>query len=266
MNRTVAVFHWINAVRADRRLRAGSCVRVALQLVENISAAEFGNSGRMLTWQSMPRLASAAGLQVRAVRYVLRRLEATGYLSTDVGGGRKRSSHYTLTLPETRQADAGFIGQKPGTPLPALAEETRQSHVVNPAKRRPKTRHARAGESLKETLKNLKSNDSDTVDRPAPRQRADALGAGLNGQSRLGGLGEPLRRLVNDGNFQAWFVNGEAELVEHTADTITLAVKSKFYAIQIENRFERQILACAPGAVWLHVVVRDAKPRPEAAP
>lgn len=106
----------------------------------------------------------------------------------------------------------------------------------------------------------------DTESRPAPRQRADALGAGPSGQSGLGEFGERLCKIIGEAKFESWFGSGKAELVEQTADTITLAAKSKFLAQYIQNNFESQILACAPGAVWLHVVVRDAKPTAEVAP
>ncbi|MBR0945915.1 DnaA N-terminal domain-containing protein [Bradyrhizobium liaoningense] len=111
------------------------------------------------------------------------------------------------------------------------------------------------------------SHTIDTESSPAPRQRADAaLGAGLNGQSGLGELGERLRQRIGDAKFESWFGDGKAELVEQTADRVTLAAKSQFLASYIANNFESQILACAPGAVWLHVVVRDAKPAAETSP
>ncbi|MBR0823746.1 hypothetical protein JQ627_38150 [Bradyrhizobium liaoningense] len=289
MNKATAVFRWINAVRANHCLRAGSCVRVALQLVENISGAEFAASGQMVTWQSLPRLAAATGLQVRTVRYVLRRLEATGFISTDAGGGRGRSNHYTLTLPETRQANARFKSDKPGKPVPGLDSEARQSHVVNPAKPRRKSRHGRSGETTKETLPKL-GDDRESGDSHAPRRRADALGARPNGHEGQQGKGlsegkpdvlpepdgisdpadapgvlsEPgntfgarLRRQIADPKqFVSWFESGEVALISVVGDVVTLSAKNRFFAYEIANRFESAILRCVPGALWLKVVVR----------
>jgi hypothetical protein len=45
MNATAQIFAWLDAVEADRRLRAGSCLKVAYQLTRRTSTAEFAKSG-----------------------------------------------------------------------------------------------------------------------------------------------------------------------------------------------------------------------------
>jgi hypothetical protein len=52
--------------------------------------------------------------------------------------------------------------------------------------------------------------------------------------------------------------------VDRTADTVTIAVKSKFFAIEIRNRFESDIVACS-GAARIDFVVRKAGPPTERA-
>jgi hypothetical protein len=65
--------------------------------------------------------------------------------------------------------------------------------------------------------------------------------------------------------YEAWLVKGEAELIPQTAgDTIKLTVKSEFFASQIRNRFESDLMACS-GAARIELEVKEAG-APEPAP
>ena len=68
-----------------------------------------------------------------------------------------------------------------------------------------------------------------------------------------------MRERIGLQNFKAWFVNGEAGIVEQTDDTIRLAVKSKFFAQYIANQYEAAIARCA-GVERVEVAVPKAGP------
>lgn len=76
-----------------------------------------------------------------------------------------------------------------------------------------------------------------------------------DGLGPLGPLDAELRRHIDPANFEAWL--SKARFVSQSDDgRLTLAVPNNFLAQEIPNRFERQILACAPGADRLDVVVQ----------
>jgi hypothetical protein len=72
----------------------------------------------------------------------------------------------------------------------------------------------------------------------------------------LGALGAQLRRLLDPALFRAWFVNGEARLVSKTHDTVTLAVKSRFFANHIAEQFSDAIRR-ASGVPGVKIMVRE---------
>jgi len=74
-------------------------------------------------------------------------------------------------------------------------------------------------------------------------------------EDALGPLGAELRQRIKPVLFDAWFVKGEARLLSQTGNTVTLTVRSKFFAAQIVSRFESHILASAPGVTRLIVEV-----------
>jgi hypothetical protein len=88
-----------------------------------------------------------------------------------------------------------------------------------------------------------------------PRRAEEALGPAL---------GADLRKRIGAPNFEAWFVKGEAALVDQSADTVTIAVSTQFFAIQIRNRFESDLVACS-GAARVNFVFRKAGPPTERA-
>lgn len=96
MNRTARTFEWLNAVKADRRLTKSSCFKVAFQLAQKTNAHEFTRSGKLMTWQSIPTLAAAAGLSERTVRYALEAIQRTGHATIKSGHGPGQSNCYTL--------------------------------------------------------------------------------------------------------------------------------------------------------------------------
>ena len=77
-------------------------------------------------------------------------------------------------------------------------------------------------------------------------------------EGALGPLSAKLRKRIGPDKFEAWFAKCEAELVSQTADTITIAVRNKFFVEKIQNRFESDIVACS-GASQIEFVVKDGK-------
>ena len=72
----------------------------------------------------------------------------------------------------------------------------------------------------------------------------------------LGALDAPLREMIDPAQFRSWFIGGEAQLVSKTDDTVTISVKSDFYAKSIANRFADKI-AQASGVPGLEFFVRE---------
>ena len=122
----------LDAVAADRRLTANSVFKVARQLTRKTNGNEFRKSGLLITWQAIPTLAAATGLSQRMVRYAVKRLAATGYLTIKTGHGPRQSNRYTL-IPQNRQPVAAFNSGNSGNPLPHSAEQKRQSSVPKAA-------------------------------------------------------------------------------------------------------------------------------------
>jgi DNA-binding FadR family transcriptional regulator len=92
------IFIWLDAVKADRRLR-GSCFHVAYQLTRKISNAEHEKSGTLVTWQSERTIANALGLSERTVRDMVHLLRDTDYVDIETGHGPGSSNRYTLKDP-----------------------------------------------------------------------------------------------------------------------------------------------------------------------
>jgi hypothetical protein len=244
MNATVQIFAWLNAVKADRRLRASStCFKVAFQLAQKTSTAEFAKSGQLVTWQSEPTIADAIGLSERTVRDMVHLLRDAGYLAIQTGHGPGNSNRYTLKY---RQSPAAFNEANTGSGLPHSDEQMRQSDVSIAAVER-----MNSGSPLPP---NYPISNS-IISAREPRRAEEALGP----------LGAKLRQRIGAANYGDWFTNGEAELVSLTADTVTLAVRSKFFVEQIRNRFDIDIVACLPGIERIEFVVKERDGRPDVA-
>ncbi len=57
-----------------------------------------------VSWPSVPKLAHKARLQRRRVQYIIRKLQADGFLDIEEGGGRKKQHRYTLNLQKLKGA------------------------------------------------------------------------------------------------------------------------------------------------------------------
>jgi hypothetical protein len=230
------IFAWLNAVKADRRLRASSCFKVAYQLAQKTNTVEFEKSGQLVTWQSERTIANAIGLSERTVRDTVHLLRDTDHIDIETGHGPGSSNRYTL---QNRQPPAAFNEANTGSRLPHSDEQMRQSDVSKPAIQRRKTGSQQPPNySISNSL----------ISTREPRRAEEALGP----------LAE-LRKRIGANNHEAWFGNGKVEVVSQTADTITLAVRSKFIAKELRIRFESDILACLPGIERVEVVVKESE-------
>lgn len=135
------------------------------------------------------------------------------------------------------------------------------------------------------------SDDRDTIDRPAPRQCADALGAGLgqeqgkglsegsedappeaNGITDAGEtvgllngtpLGTRLRQRIGEQAYLLWF--DEVEQVSLSDGLLKLSAPARYIAARIESWFATD-LAELTGAHRVKVILRKSKPPAEASP
>jgi hypothetical protein len=223
---------WLNAVKADSGLPASStCFEVAYQLTQKINSAEFCKSGVLVTWQAERTIANACGLSERTVRDTLHHLRDAGYLEIKTGHGPGQSNRYTLKNP------AAFNEANTGNGLPHSDEQKRQSGVATAADERMKTGGRQPPNY---------SISNSIISPREPRRAEEALGP----------LGAELRKRIGADNQEAWFGDGKVWIISQVDDTITLAVRDKFLAQQIRNRFESHILACLPGVVRIEFVVK----------
>lgn len=79
-------------------------------------------------YPSMSGIAEKACVTERGARGIVRRLEASGWISTKVGGGRGGKSHYTVIMDENPERETR--NAKPGNRNPE--RETRKLTTVNP--------------------------------------------------------------------------------------------------------------------------------------
>jgi hypothetical protein len=225
-----AIFDWLNQVKADRRLHTSSCFKVAYQLAQKTSTAEFEKSGQLVTWQSEPTIANAVGMSERTVRNTVHLLRDTDHIDIKTGHGPGSSNRYML---KNRQSAAAL---NTGSGLPHSDVPMRQSSVPKPAVPRMKT-----GSRLPPNY----SISNSIITAREPRRANEALGPFAE-----------LRKRIGADNHEAWFGKGKVEIVSQIDDTITLAVRDKFIAQQIRNRFEGDILACLPGVARVEFVVK----------
>ena len=123
-----ANLHWLNAVKADGGLRA-SCFKVAFQLAQKTSSAEFSKSGVLVSWQAQKTIAGAIGMSERTVREMVHLLREAGYLAIKTGHGPGLANRYTLILQE-RQSAASFVNPKSGNPLPHSGSQKRHHSLA----------------------------------------------------------------------------------------------------------------------------------------
>jgi hypothetical protein len=189
-------FGWLNAVKVDGHLPA-SCFKVAFQLAQRTNTAELEKFGTLVTWQSIPTMADAIQMSERTVRDMVSRLQAAGHLEIERGHGPGNSNRYTLRY---RQPAAAFSEANTGSGLPHSDEQMRQLSVRIAAVER-----TNSGSRLPPNYS--RSNSIISARAREPRRAEDALGP----------LGAELRKRIGDDNFEAWFANGDAEIVSQTA-------------------------------------------------
>lgn len=156
------------------------------------------NERERLTWPSPETIAKRLGMSERKVRYVLRKLEADGRI-TSVGsrkGGRGKSIRYRLNLPcltGNPAQRAPFTNEKPCTDAP----ETRHGSHLNPAQHAPEPLRtslepgARAGAALEGAPPRARNRAPEGESPQAKRRRqlidlAPILGIARNPNETMG--------------------------------------------------------------------------------
>ena len=83
-------------------------------------------------WPAVASIARKAAMTERGARKILRRLEESGWLKTDVGNGRGGCSQYRISLPENPEP------RSPRNPVPPEQERINPEHgSLNPEPRSP---------------------------------------------------------------------------------------------------------------------------------
>lgn len=94
---------------------------------------------------SMIGIASKAGMTERGARGVIRRLEAGGWIETQVGGGRGGKSRYRVIMKRPENPEQETRNDKPGMTNPEYGD-------AKPGTKRPKTRNQRSAEPSEPSL------------------------------------------------------------------------------------------------------------------
>lgn len=104
-----------------------------------LALADYANDA-FECWPSIDALAAKCSLKERGTRQIIRRLEAAGWLSVVVGGGRHACNRYTINP----APHAPLVTDKPGTTCPVQSAErghstTERGHstTLNPAPHAP---------------------------------------------------------------------------------------------------------------------------------
>ena len=197
-------------------------------------------------------LAEILGVHRRTVQRCRDRLVSFRYLEPIGGKPGGYVSAYNILASKKATPTPPIPGK--ATPTPPFGGDKAAPTPPTGGTGVPKRRsHDRTNTSLVSPLRILPCATADT-EQGGPRLRADALDP----------LGPRLRQRVGADAFQAWFVRGEAEIVSQTADTVRIAARSKFFAQEIGNRFEADLVACL-GVPRIEFVVKEAgkeTPRP----
>ncbi|ESY81887.1 hypothetical protein X740_07890 [Mesorhizobium sp. LNHC221B00] len=90
--KTINKLFALQSALVDCKLAPGTDAKVLGVLIE------YQNPAQGYSWPSIETIAEVAGLKERATRQSIRRLEDAGYLQTQLGGGRNRTSRYRARL------------------------------------------------------------------------------------------------------------------------------------------------------------------------
>ena len=252
MTRGSQISRWLAQVKADHRL-VRSELKLAIQLTQWTNADEFARSGDLVTWQGVAKQAKETRQDARTVQRATRRLQAFGHIKVDPGGGRHRSNRITLIL----KAVAPFEVKKTPAAVPPFSHKNPGTGVRVSDRKTPAAPSRNPGISVQKPRRPRHPNLLITNDRTSATSADTEASGPRRAEGALGPLGAKLRKRIGDEDFEAWLGKGEAEFVEQTADTVTIAVSSSFFAAQIRNRFEPDIAACS-GARRVEFVVREA--------
>jgi len=110
------------------------------ELLVLLALADFSNDGGE-SWPSVKSIADKARMDERSARRILRKLEASGWLTSDVGGGRHGCSRYRInpdTSPPGQNVPPDKTRRKPGqnapeTRTPVSPEPSRT--IIEPSKK-----------------------------------------------------------------------------------------------------------------------------------
>ncbi|NAZ37170.1 helix-turn-helix domain-containing protein [Rubellimicrobium sp. CFH 75288] len=94
------------------------------ELLVLLALADFADD-EGFCYPSMPAIAAKARMTERGVRGILRRLEASGWVTTERGGGKGRSSRYRVNPDPPSHA-------QPGTPFPEPHSRNAKPGMPNP--------------------------------------------------------------------------------------------------------------------------------------
>lgn len=138
-DRTTALFAWLNQVKADNSASLpASAFKVAFELGQYVNKTLFSNERALIAWPALETIAAGIAMSERTARDMVKRLEARGHLSIEVGHGPGHPSRY-LFLMKNRQQAAGFIEEQSGSRLPLSKEQNRQPAATKPAGCRTET-------------------------------------------------------------------------------------------------------------------------------
>lgn len=100
-----------------------------------LAIADYANDEGQ-AWPSIAGLCRKTCMSERGIQTVIRRLESTGWLSIEVGGGRRNCNLYTIKTPHM-DAETPQEMHPAGNAPPHMDAETPQMDAINPAHAAP---------------------------------------------------------------------------------------------------------------------------------
>jgi hypothetical protein len=82
-----------------------------LHRLVKIVLAEHAN-GEFWSWPAVKTIAKEASIGLRSVGYIIQKLQKTGHIEIEEGGGRRKTNRYRILFPNPATTMAGFNNKR----------------------------------------------------------------------------------------------------------------------------------------------------------
>lgn len=245
------IFAWLNQVKVDRSIPA-SDFKIAFQLTQKTSSAEFERDRVLVTWQSRALLATEVGVSERTIHNAIKRMVGSCHIVLEAGHGPGQSNRYVLI--NNGQRPAPYNRQSEDNNRQRVAAYNRQSQVDN---RQPVAAYTEVADAnkrhsgvAKEANSGLKSGN---LLPPNSSDNNFSNSAGADACAREDGAhravcGSPipdpvlnwLRNKLGDGVLVSWF--SDAVVISVVRGEVTLSTSTKLKRTKINTIYDADLV------------------------